>query len=246
MIDRRREEPERRPQRLAGSFGRGAGTVAMLIAAVLLTQAGLVYVAVDQIGSSDEPMVIQPAQSPQSPRSPISVEADPRHRLPAPVATRVTDTVEAESPEETGVDLAAERAQPQGIAPPFTGTQPPSGDVRSEPNGPAGPGDTPVDPPGIPAADPPADPRVDPPADPPADDETETAPGSEAEPSETRSDARDPHGHQDSSAEPPAEDHETQHGPHGHGAHDHEPPGQGSGGIPGSSGDGKHKGNGGN
>lgn len=221
MRDRTAEEPVGRRGRLGWWFDRRAGTVGMLIAAVLLTQAGLVYVAVDQIGSSDEPMVIQPAQSSQSPRSPISVEADPPARVPAPAATRVTETVEAETPEETGVDLAAERAQPRGVAPPLTGNEPPSGDVRRpEPDDPA---------------------PVDTPADTAADDGT-TDPGpGRTEPSEASSDASDPHEHQDGSAEPPADDHDTQHGRHGHGADDHEPPGQ-DGEAPGASGDSKGKG----
>lgn len=222
LRDRRGEEPEGRRGRLAWWFDRRAGTVGMLIAAVLLTQAGLVYVAVDQIGSSDEPMVIQPAQSSQSSRSPISVEADPPHRVPAPAATRVTEAVEAETPEETGVDLAAERAQPQGVAPPLTGDEPPSSDVGPGSNDPA-PADTP--------------------ANTPADDRT-TEPGSERdEPGEAASDAGDPHEHQDGSSAPPAEDQDTQHGRHGHGAQDHEPPGQ-DGDAPGASGENKNKGKG--
>lgn len=230
--ERRSEEPEGRRRRLAGWFDRRAGTVGLLIAAVLLTQAGLVYVAVDQIGSSDEPMVVQPAQSSRSPRSPISVDAEPQHKVPAPAATRVTETVEAETPsetpsetpDETGVDLAAERAQPQGVAPPLTGNERPSDESRPEQSRPAEPAGT------------------------PASQEPQTDPGSEsAEPSEAASDAGDPHDHQDGSSEPPAEDQETQHGRHGHGAQDHEPPGQG-GENPGASdedkGD-KGKGNGG-
>lgn len=225
MRDRRGEEPEGR-RRLAWWFDRRAGTVGMLIAAVLVTQAGLVYVAVDQIGSSDEPIVVQPAQSSQSPPSPLSVEADPPHRVPAPAATRVTEAVEAETPEaetpeQTGVDLAAERAQPQGVAPPLTGDEPPSSEVRPEPNDPA--------------------PAAETPSDSPADEGT-TDPGSErAEPSEAASDASDPHEHQDGSSDPPAEDQETQHGRHGHDAHDHEPPGQ-DGDAPGAPGDGKGNG----
>lgn len=219
--DRRGEEQEGGRRRLAWWFDRRAGTVGMLIAAVLLTQAGLVYVAVDQIGSSDDPIVVQPAQSSQSPRSPISVEADPPHRVPAPAATRVTEMVEAETPEETGVDLAAERAQPQGVAPPLTGDEPPSSDVRSEPDEPA---------------------PAEAPADTPADDGTTDPSPERAEPSEAASDASDPHDHQDGSSEPPAEDQDTQHGRHGHGAQDHDPPGQ-DGDAPGASGD--SKGNGG-
>lgn len=215
--DRRGEEPEGGRRLLAGWFDRRAGTVGMLIAAVLLTQAGLVYVAVDQIGSSDEPMVVQPAQNSRSPRSPISVDANPQHQAPAPAATRVAETVEAETPDETGADLATERAQPQGVAPPQTGNERPSNEARPEPSGPA---DTPAG----------QDPQTDPGPD-------------RAAPSETASDASDPHEHQDRSAEPPAEDRETQHGRHGHGAQDHEPPGQG-GENPGASEEDKGKDNG--
>ncbi|MBW3562120.1 MAG: hypothetical protein KY437_06440 [Actinobacteria bacterium] len=214
MRDRRGEEREERRRRFAWWFDRRAGTVGLLIAAVLLTQAGLVYVAVDQIGSNDEPMVVQPAQSSRSPSSPISVDADRQHRVPAPAATRVTETLEAETPDETGVDLAAERAQPRGVAPPLTGNERRSIGARPEPRGPA---DTPAG----------QEPQTDPP-DTPAGQEPHPDPGSDrAEPGETASDASDPHEHQDGSAEPPAEDRGTQHGRHGHGAQDHEPPGQG-------------------
>lgn len=193
-----REEPEGRRRRLAGWFDTRAGTVGLLIAVVLLTQAGLVYVAVDQIGSSDEPLVVQPAQNVQSPRSPISVEADPQHRVPAPAATRVTGAVEAETPAETGVDLARQRAEPQGVAPPLTGDEPPAADdVR-------------------PSA---SETDTSPPPEQAADEAPESVPGdTPARTSEP--DSSDPEDAEQDEADEPGEQHPG-HGPDGDG-----PPGQ--------------------
>lgn len=132
------QEAEKRRGRFAGLLRTGAGTVGLLIAIVLLAQAGLVYVAVDQIGTGDETTIV-PARSDPSPRAPISVDAEERERATAPTATRTVVEVEQSEgpPSETGLDRAAERADPQGVAPPLTGDEPPADGRDEAPTAPA-------------------------------------------------------------------------------------------------------------
>lgn len=124
--------------------------VATLIAMVLITQAGLVYVAVDQIDTSSSESVIQPARRAPDARPPISVDAEDAEegRVPTPSASRSPAEVPSEQtepqgpPSETGLDRARERAEPEGVAPPLTGDTPPGREAR------------PTSPPGTQASDP--------------------------------------------------------------------------------------------
>lgn len=128
----------RRRQRIAALLSTRMGMVAMLIAMVLLTQAGLVYVAVDQIDTSRSGSIIQPARRAPDARPPISVDAedDEDGRVPTPSANRSPAEVPSEQtepqgpPSETGLDRARERAEPEGVAPPLTGDTPPAREAR--------------------------------------------------------------------------------------------------------------------
>lgn len=129
------EGAEDRRRRFVGLINTRVGSIGLLIAIVLITQAGLVYVAVDQIGgSTEEARLIQPAGGVGTPRAPISVDAGDDEPVEAPAATRAPEVVEAEGPPPvTGTELARERAEPQGVAPPLTGSEPPAGDASSSP-----------------------------------------------------------------------------------------------------------------
>lgn len=211
---------QRRREGLAAALSSRTASVVLLIFVVLATQAGFVYVAVDQIGTATEPgVVVQPRRGLPSSRPPISVDAEDGRRIPAPTLTRAPGTLQAEvedvgdaedaeevgrvdrRPTETGLDRARERRPARGVAPPLTGQDPPRRDPSDQPA--EGPSDAP-EPPPSPAPEP-----------------------SEAEPpgSEPPDDRRDPHGHRDRSGESPSENPGGQHGPDGHDPHDHEPPG---------------------
>lgn len=212
MTEPMREEPGGRHWRVAGFLDTRYGTVALLITIVLLAQAGLVYVAVDQISTSDEPTLVQPANGTRPAAPPISVDASDRTEPSAPAAERRVQTLDVgESAEESseeaqgGRDVAAERR------PTSTPTAPPEEVPAAEPaqpSSPAGPEEV---------AERPA------PSGEPAPQDDRTPPPSEGPASENQ----DPHDHQEGTSEPPAEDQETQHGRHDHGPQEHEPPGQG-------------------
>lgn len=129
---------ERRRERIAALLSTRMGMVAMLIAVVLVTQAGLVYVAVDQIDTSRSESLIQPARRVSDARPPISVDAENGEdgRVPTPSANRSpaeasSDEAEPQGPpSETGLERARERAEPEGIAPPLTGNTPPAQEAR--------------------------------------------------------------------------------------------------------------------
>ena len=127
-----------RRERIAALLSTRVGMVATLIAMVLVTQAGLVYVAVDQIDTSRSEPLIQPARRASDARPPISVDAedDQTGRVPTPSANRSPAELPSEQaepqgpPSETGLDRARERAEPEGVAPPVTGNTPPAQEAR--------------------------------------------------------------------------------------------------------------------
>lgn len=213
-MDQRAEE---RRWRFGGLLDTSAGTVGLLIAVVLLTQAGLVYVAVDQIGTSEQTGVI-PARVDVPPRPPISVDTEQRENAPARGATR--DVVEVQGPEgqpvDPGLDRARDRARPQGVAPPLTGSEPPAADAREGSEPPA------------------ADAREG--SEPPAADAREAAPTEQARPT-ARPEDESPGASERAASESPSQapasedafsappsDEEGDQGP---GASDGDPPGHG-------------------